>query len=37
MEGGIVNKDAAAAYTLDKANADKLWHLSQKLVGQEFP
>lgn len=36
MESGVVNNEAAEPYALDKGNADKLWQLSEKLVGQSF-
>lgn len=36
MQIGIVNKDAAAPYAMEKASADKLWELSERLVGQKF-
>ncbi|KAM0752219.1 short-chain dehydrogenase [Meredithblackwellia eburnea MCA 4105] len=32
-----VDNEKATPYALDKENAEKLWKLSEKLVGQEFP
>ena len=36
MEGGTVNKSAAQDWALDRNNANKLWALSERLVGQSF-
>jgi hypothetical protein len=36
LESGIVNNEMAEPYALDESNAQKLWELSEKLVGQSF-
>jgi hypothetical protein len=36
MENGVVNNGVVESYALDKGNVDKLWQLSEKLVGQSF-
>jgi hypothetical protein len=36
MAKNQVNNDEAADYALDPKNAEKLWALSEELVGQKF-
>jgi hypothetical protein len=36
LNDGVVDDGAVEAYAVDEGNAQRLWELSEKLVGEKF-